>query len=1433
MNNLLHKQIIELFSIENFNIFQDEENYYFFRSLEDIDIECIKNGTITDNNGKIVKLITDREFYGETIYKKTDELSLEQIVEHIKQNYNKHTNCISFSSNTNVILDYGRNIFNDRYIMLKVPKKEFGKNIVNAGCYMFEEINKVIEEYSKTITDDLTKYFFDAIDNAKTQEQLDNIKLMISKDYVDESKNIFINGIEKLISSQNYGALNSKQNLLKDKIILKMDLMKKQILDKIGNKFLINVIGSAFSSLEVIHYNEVLGNITEISSELIDIFSLIQQVDETNEINNLKRILLDKINNGEIQTISFELEKYDVEKFKENLTLANIYNLTKGNIEYGKAKNIYTKAYILAKSRLRKEKSLELLKKILNDNQYDNIIEYLKNNTYGVESEITNRMSNRNSINLSESVNLLISSNEQNILDYINSLNLNEIVNILNNPFVELQKFIEDNYTNQYITENWLANSIIDLIDWSYYGIVEDLSQGQRELLIENLKKNNFMEIYQDLKNRNLKDAEIANTIILQIIRNSTEVDINDRFTLSELEEFLGCNKIIDTRIELKTYQKEAFRAINKTFFEKDYTSVILPTGTGKSYVALAEMHHFETKLSRLQENRHAKILYLAPNNYILSQLERIISTNYRNNFLDNDKNIIKKVFPNLTLSTYSYLASGKDAKDIINDEYDLIIFDELHRTGASEWGKQINELLENQTAKILGITATPERDVDRKDMSEEFAKKYGYTDDEIIGEEHLSYNMDLLEAIKKGIIHNPNVINCEYSLIKDGSLDDLELSIEDITDEKLRIEKRKEYEMLRKEVASADGIEKILKDNLKSDGKYIVFIPITKNEEGKYISTESNQEITESQAQRMIKSYQDLMNQFLFSGEYLENHKEKLSNIYKKINDNEKLSNDDIEYLNNEKSDILLLTKLHINNFPNALQTLSNDMAIKFIEYMNWEILEDSKITSILNMKMKHEVESYNMISDNSKKQNDTALANFNSSQSPKKKFMFVMDMLNEGVHVDKIDGIIWFRALNENSKILFLQQLGRCISAIGENNKNNIPTVIDLVNNTLKVDIKKGVEKEKSDLAKLKTIAKWIENNGFPNSNSSDKETLQNLKTLKRIQNEYQIYLDAEKLEHQNTKRKKIIEKIIKIGSEFDLWNYEFVKTTSINKKNETEEKEDLMAIFGIKGILREFSDLYNDVIENSILTIEKTLKEISEYLKKQEEKITNYYKIEEKLSNGTKIRNWLKYNKQDIIEISKKDSNALYICNYFNWLEEKIVLTQNEIIKEISEYLKKQEEKIVNYAKIEEKLSNGTKIGGWLAYKKLEVIKQSKGNEDALYICNYFNWLEEKIVLTQNEIIKEISEYLKKQEEKIVNYAKIEEKLSNGTKIGRWLSNNKQDIIEISKKDSNALYICNYFNWTKYEQSKKEFAELSKFEEQQKKAKTKENINGRKIS
>ena len=38
----------EMFDIEKFNVISDEENYYFFRSLETGDIEDLEKGIIKD-----------------------------------------------------------------------------------------------------------------------------------------------------------------------------------------------------------------------------------------------------------------------------------------------------------------------------------------------------------------------------------------------------------------------------------------------------------------------------------------------------------------------------------------------------------------------------------------------------------------------------------------------------------------------------------------------------------------------------------------------------------------------------------------------------------------------------------------------------------------------------------------------------------------------------------------------------------------------------------------------------------------------------------------------------------------------------------------------------------------------------------------------------------------------------------------------------------------------------------------------------------------------------------------------------------------------------------------------------------------------------------------------------------------------------------------
>ena len=1390
------RQLENLFNIENFNIYSDDENYYFFRSLEEVDVESIKNKSIIDESGKIKKLITDREFYGETIFTKDSDISLEEITEHIKKNYNKHTNCISFSSNANVALDYGRSTYNDNYIVLKVPKKDFEKDTFFAGKYMLSEVSKVLDEfYSSLDNSSIIKKYFDMIDNAKTQDELEEIKEKLP--------------LKNITESINYDALNEEQNLFKNKIILKADIMNKNIIKKIGNSFLFSTIGSAFSSLEVIHYKDINKNLFQANANILDIFGLLQQVPETDDIKEIKNILLNKLNNNELN-VGYLSNDYNVDNLNDKLTIENLYKLSKGHISYSDAKEIYQKAYSLAKSKLRKEKSIDLLEYILNDSKYKETLDTLRKNTYGVEADIINRKSSQDSINISESVNLKIKEKELYILDYINNLNNDTLIKVLENPIEELYGLLDLDYNENISYEEWIANSIIDLIDWNYYGI-EELSDNSRKILLYKLSKSNFMSIYHSLKNKDLSDKEIANMTLLKLIRPNEEISKDDKFTIDELDDYLELNRISGSGIKLKSYQMDAFKNINKAYEDYDFTSVVLPTGTGKSYVALSEMSYISEEVRKLEENREAKILYIAPNNHILDQLKKIIVNNYRQSISESDEEIINRVFPNLTLCTYSYLVAGNDAENIINEKYDLIIFDELHRTGASEWSSKIDKLLENQPAKVLGITATPERDMDGMDMTEEFAKKYGYSDEDILLGKHISYYMDLIEAIEKGVVNDLEVLNCEYAISKDGSLEDLKYKIDDIVDLEEKEKQTKEYEKIRRSVLASDGIEKILNDTLKENGKYIVFIPLTPRSDGTYEDTETGDIITESRAQGMMRSYKNLMNQFLFAGEYLKENKEILTNIYNKINENKNLSENEIEYLNKEKENILLLRRLNIKGCPNALQTLSNDLSETITEYMDWDKLDDSKIAAIIQNKMKSEVESYTMLSENGKSNNKKSLAEFNSSKSKKKKFMFVMDMLNEGVHVEDVDGIIWLRPLGKNSRILFMQQLGRCITAVGKENKDRIPQIIDLVNNTLKVSLENSEENLKEDLQLIKNINIWVEKNRrMPDKNSNNIEELINYNYLKILKKKYNKYLDDNLLEKKPLKKKIIIKEIIQIGSNFDLWNYEFISkdNSNSNQKNSDSERKDLLSVLKIEGILRNFSDLYNRVEElTPKLTDEEKLLEYLQAMKENGNKIIPQ-RSSLLFSDGTQMGYYWSDKKNKIYNMITEEGNP-FVIQYKDQCE--------VLIKEYNKYQEKSETKITEEEKLLEYLqamkdngnkiipnrspllfSDGTKMGYYWRDNKDKIYKMitEEGNQ---FVIQY---------KAQCEVL--IKEYNKKQlseEERLLEYLKAMKEndnkiipkrssllFSDGTKMAYYWSDKKDKIYQLVTEEDNP-FIAQY--------------------------------------
>lgn len=87
-------------------------------------------------------------------------------------------------------------------------------------------------------------------------------------------------------------------------------------------------------------------------------------------------------------------------------------------------------------------------------------------------------------------------------------------------------------------------------------------------------------------------------------------------------------------------------------------------------------------------------------------------------------------------------------------------------------------------------------------------------------------------------------------------------------------------------------------------------------------------------------------------------------------------------------------------------------------------------------------EIEVYDVHSKHSDLKNEETLRCFRQDNSHKLKLLLSVEMLNDGLHVDNIDGVIMLRPTA--SHIVYMQQLGRALST-----NNTQPLVIDIVNN------------------------------------------------------------------------------------------------------------------------------------------------------------------------------------------------------------------------------------------------------------------------------------------------------------------------------------------------------------------------------------------------
>lgn len=666
-----------VFDIENFNIIEDEENYYFIRALNMADSQDIENGTVLDENGNIARIRTDRERYEENPeneapkYSKDAQISLEQVYDHIKMHYRKDTNCISLSSNGNVSISYGRGSYKDRYIMVRVPKRELGEKTINAGQYMLEEVERRINEYiSSKNPDTKLQETLNEIDNSKTEEELRNAieTRYTSKGPLDASKAKLRKGITyraPIARISSYQALNEEQSLEKNKIIAKLTLLERiggmapVIPHTANNNLLVQTIGNAFSSLEVIHYGDIEQNeIIDVPKEIVDIFALLQQVEGQDQqvSKDLKREVVKFVGEGgslEIPENSTILNDYRV---RDNISIEEMYDLTEGKVEYGMANSVVKNMFYLAKAQSNARELAKLFYQIIGDDtKYRDIVEYIENNGFRIEPEIITRQSNRG-VKLSESISIDLNGEATGLIDKIKGLSEEEQIEIMKNGGLsDVRNIMSSTFSktkrNEKIDKGeYYAEAIFSLYDWQKIGI-EEFTVAERNNLIQKIQNEYCVELYQKLEEQGIDRQDIP-TVLLNMVtrRNDFEITENDTsetikakrleqydrmiaenrenlnkgsnisvlnqdLSIERIERFLGYYNVQDTGIQLRPYQQRATDRVDEILQENRFASVILPTGGGKSFVAL----------SQLMEHQNEEMLYLAPQNEILEQMKDYI----------------------------------------------------------------------------------------------------------------------------------------------------------------------------------------------------------------------------------------------------------------------------------------------------------------------------------------------------------------------------------------------------------------------------------------------------------------------------------------------------------------------------------------------------------------------------------------------------------------------------------------------------------------------------------------------------------------------------------------------------------------------------------------------------------------------------------------
>jgi len=240
------------------------------------------------------------------------------------------------------------------------------------------------------------------------------------------------------------------------------------------------------------------------------------------------------------------------------------------------------------------------------------------------------------------------------------------------------------------------------------------------------------------------------------VFRWDTESMNNPEKIIDEIKEFLG--DIKDYKIQSsmqadRSFKLHSHQEYHLSMLEEDRGNgfksslIVLPTGTGKTVIAVEDMIHFRVAKGSL------KGLILVPSIDLREQWNKVISVNH----------LLKK---NITVSTYSYVSRNYQYDE--PDKYDYVVVDEAHHATAPV----LRKMLRHYTPEfLLGLTATDKR-LDEEKLEDVFGE--------------YDIQIDLRTAIEKDILSQIRSFRLETNIDlsevrfngKDYRISELEKSI-------------------------------------------------------------------------------------------------------------------------------------------------------------------------------------------------------------------------------------------------------------------------------------------------------------------------------------------------------------------------------------------------------------------------------------------------------------------------------------------------------------------------------------------------------------------------------------------------------------------------------------------------------------------------------